>query len=113
MAIKVYGSNICPSFDAFLSILTENGVMPQFINVTGSINLLKDFIYLRDTHPAFDAFRGTAASVSPRPARGTDPIRPIWMACWRALALLYAYNSANDCVRRTKTARQSFLLHFS
>lgn len=59
MAIKVYGSNICPGTMRFLSILTENGVMPQFINVTGSINLLKDFIYLRDTHPAFDAFRGT------------------------------------------------------
>lgn len=50
MAIKVYGSNICPGTMRFLSILTENGVMPQFINVTGSINLLKDFIYLRDTH---------------------------------------------------------------
>ena len=59
MAIKVYGSNICPGTMRFLSILTENGVMPQFINVTGSINLLKDFIYLRDTHPAFAAFRGT------------------------------------------------------
>ncbi len=41
MAIKVYGSNICPGTMRFLSILTENGVMPQFINVTGSINLLK------------------------------------------------------------------------
>ena len=89
MAIKVYGSNICPGTMRFLSILTENGVMPQFINVTGSINLLKDFIYLRDTHPAFDAFRGT---------------RPIWTVCWTASASLRACSSANDRLRRTKTA---------
>ena len=54
-----WGLSTFPGTMRFLSILTENGVMPQFINVTGSINLLKDFIYLRDTHPAFDAFRGT------------------------------------------------------
>ena len=59
MAIKVYGSTVCPGTMRFLAILTENGVMPQFINVTGSIQLLKEFICLRDTHPAFDGFRGT------------------------------------------------------
>lgn len=59
MAIKVYGSNVCPATMRFLTILTENGVMPQFVNVTGSVNLLKEFILLRDTSPLYDNARGT------------------------------------------------------
>ncbi|MBQ4473406.1 MAG: hypothetical protein II930_03845 [Lachnospiraceae bacterium] len=43
MNIKVYGSNVCPATMRFISVLTENGIMPQFINVTGSIHLLKEF----------------------------------------------------------------------
>ena len=59
MAITVYGSNICPGTLRFLSILTEHGYMPAFINVTGSIDHLKEFTYLRDTLPCFDGCRGT------------------------------------------------------
>ena len=59
--IKVYGSNVCPGTLRFLSILTENGVMPTFINVTGSINLLKEFTMIRDTNPVFDGVRGTGS----------------------------------------------------
>jgi len=59
MALKVYGSNICPGTLRILSILTSHGVMPEFVNVTGSIGLLKEFIRLRDTSPLFDAVRGT------------------------------------------------------
>ena len=59
MAIKVYGSNVCPGTMRFLSILTANGVMPDFVNVTGSIGLLKEFLYLRDTDPAFEGIRGS------------------------------------------------------
>lgn len=33
--------------------------MPEFVNVTGSITLLKEFIQLRDTHSEFDGIRGT------------------------------------------------------
>ncbi|MCC8060313.1 MAG: glutaredoxin [Clostridiales bacterium] len=61
MEIKVYGSNICPGTLRFLSILTENGVMPTFINVTGSISLLKEFITFRDTSPLYDDIRGTGS----------------------------------------------------
>ncbi len=59
MAITVYGSNTCPGTLRFLSILTENSYMPVFVNVTGSIALLKEFTYLRDTLPCFDGLRGT------------------------------------------------------
>ena len=61
MNIKVYGSNVCPATLRFISLLTENGIMPQFVNVTGSINLLKEFITFRDTSPLYDGVRGSGA----------------------------------------------------
>lgn len=61
MALKVYGSNVCPGTMRFLAILTAHGVMPEFVNVTGSIGLLKEFITFRDTSPLFDSVRGTGA----------------------------------------------------
>ena len=59
MAIKVYGSNVCPGTMRFLSILTANGVMPDFVNATGSIGLLKEFLLVRDTDPVFEGVRGS------------------------------------------------------
>lgn len=59
MSIKVFGSNVCPGTMRFLAILTENKVMPVFVNVTGSIDHLKTFITFRDTSPLFDNIRGT------------------------------------------------------
>lgn len=61
MNIKVYGSNVCPGTLRFLSILTENGIMPVFINVTGSIDHLKEFILFRDTHAVYEGVRGSGA----------------------------------------------------
>lgn len=61
MAITVYGSNVCPGTLRFISVLTENGVMPNFVNVTGSIGLLKEFVTFRDTSPLFDGIRGTGS----------------------------------------------------
>ena len=61
MAIKVYGSNVCPGTMCFVSILTAHGIMPQFINVTGSIDHLKEFITFRDTSPLYDGMRGSGA----------------------------------------------------
>lgn len=61
MAITVYGSNVCPGTLRFLAILTENGVMPNFVNVTGSIGLLKEFMTFRDTSSLYDGVRGSGA----------------------------------------------------
>ena len=61
MSIKVYGSNVCPATTRFIDVLTENNVMPTFINVTGSINLLKEFIAFRDTSPLYENVRGTGS----------------------------------------------------
>ena len=59
MAIKVYGSNVCPGCLRFINVLTSHNIMPAFINVTGSIDHLKEFIDFRDRSPLFDDVRGT------------------------------------------------------
>ena len=61
MAMKVYGSTVCPATMRFLSILTENGVMPTFVNITGSIDHLKEFVTFRDKSPLYDDVRGTGS----------------------------------------------------
>ncbi len=45
----------------FISILTANGIMPKFVNVTGSIDHLKEFITFRDISPLYENVRGTGA----------------------------------------------------
>ncbi len=65
MAIKVFGSSVCPGTMRFLAVLTAHGVMPEFVNVTGSIGLLKEFITFRDTSPLFDKVRGTGSTGFP------------------------------------------------
>jgi glutaredoxin-related protein len=57
--ITVYGSNTCPGTLRFLAVLTEHHYMPHFVNITGSIQLLKEFVYLRDTLPCYEGLRGT------------------------------------------------------
>lgn len=61
MKIKVYGSNICPGTLHFLSLLTKNGIMPVFINVTGSIDHLKEFLLFCDTSPVYNGVRGSGS----------------------------------------------------
>ena len=59
MKITVYGSNLCPKTLHTIESITDLGVMPKFVNVTGSINLLMDFVKLRDTHSLYDDIRGS------------------------------------------------------
>lgn len=59
MTVKVYGSNLCPDTLHALETLSQNGISPAFINVTGSINLLADWVLTRDTNPIFEKSRGT------------------------------------------------------
>lgn len=61
MKVNVYGSNVCPKTLYTLNLLW--GKLPDpsiltFVNVTGSIALLKEFMEMRDTDPNFEAFRG-------------------------------------------------------
>lgn len=59
MTIKLYGSNLCPKTLHALRVMDEAGFTPTFINVTGSINLLMDWVEFRDTNPLFEELRGT------------------------------------------------------
>jgi len=61
MAVKVYGSNVCPATLKALEIFTEHGYMPVFVNVTGSISLLKEFLYFRDTNPLYKDIIGSGS----------------------------------------------------
>lgn len=61
MRLTVYGSNFCPATLRFLNVLTENHVMPKFINVTGSVDHLKEFITFRDTSDLYKEIRGSGA----------------------------------------------------
>ena len=57
--MKIYGSNLCPSTLNALRILTEHHYMPGFVNITGSIGLMKEYIKLRETNPVFQELLGT------------------------------------------------------
>lgn len=46
MAIKVFGSSVCPGTMRFLSILTQNKVIPTFVNVMGSYRSSKDIYHV-------------------------------------------------------------------
>lgn len=59
MAITLYGSNLCPKTLRSLQKLADNGITPVFVNVTGSINLLMDWVQLRDTNEIFKELIGT------------------------------------------------------
>lgn len=59
MTVKLYGSSLCPKTLHALEVLAQNDITPTFINVTGSINLLMDWMLIRDTNPLFEEFRGT------------------------------------------------------
>ncbi len=61
MAITIYGSNTCPGTMRVVSVFTDNNIMPNFVNVTGSIALLKEFVTFRDTSSLYDSVRGTGA----------------------------------------------------
>jgi len=59
MAIKIYGSNLCPRTLAALAVFAAHKYTPIFINVTGSIGLMKEYVLLRDTNVIFKELLGT------------------------------------------------------
>ncbi len=61
MKLTVYGSNTCPKTLYVLNLLWGRLADPsgiKFINITGSIALLQEFMVMRDTDPNFQALRG-------------------------------------------------------
>lgn len=56
--ITVYGSNTCYDTLSAITRMAERGIDFNFVNITGSIGLLKEFLYMRDTNPLYDDVHG-------------------------------------------------------
>lgn len=54
MALKFYGTMLCPDCVDAHKVLDESGTPFEFVDITGSIPALKEFMFLRDSNPAFD-----------------------------------------------------------
>lgn len=52
--LKVFGSPHCPDCVACKAILEKNHVLFEYIDITGSIRALKQFLALRDHSEAYD-----------------------------------------------------------
>lgn len=55
--LKIFGSPLCPDCMACKAALDANGVEYNFVDVTGSMRNLKQFLKYRDTDPVFDDAR--------------------------------------------------------
>ena len=54
MALKFYGTMMCPDCVESHKVLDESGTPYEFVDITGSIPALKEFTFLRDSNPLFD-----------------------------------------------------------
>ena len=52
--IKVFGSPLCPHCVSCKEFLEKNNVAFEYIDITGSIRALKQFLALRDHSEAYD-----------------------------------------------------------
>jgi glutaredoxin-related protein len=57
MKITVYGTTVCPKTIHDLNVLWDKGCTVNFINITGSIGLLREFINMRDEDPVFSSIK--------------------------------------------------------
>ncbi len=55
--LKIYGSELCPDCVACKNALDANSIGYEFIDITGSMKRLKEFLKHRDTDPVFDDAR--------------------------------------------------------
>ena len=59
--ITLYGSPHCPNCGPVKQYLTENNVQFEYIDITGSMKDLKEFLKHRDTNPVFDHIKAQGA----------------------------------------------------
>ena len=55
--LKIYGSELCPDCVACKAAFDANGISYDFVNITGSMRNLKEFLKHRDSDPVFDDAR--------------------------------------------------------
>ncbi|MDO4465666.1 MAG: hypothetical protein Q4C49_01495 [Bacillota bacterium] len=56
--MKVYGTPLCIDCRNFVAICQNRGIEIEYVNITESTKTLKEYLVLRDTHPAFEPKRG-------------------------------------------------------
>ena len=59
--ITLYGSPHCPQCGPVKDYLTENGITFDYVDMTGSMPNLKEFLKYRDTSPVFDEVKQRGA----------------------------------------------------
>ncbi|MEE8807705.1 MAG: glutaredoxin domain-containing protein [Lactimicrobium sp.] len=55
--LKVYGSEHCPDCTACKASLDASGIAYDFVDITGSMPALKEFLAIRDTNSLYDEVR--------------------------------------------------------
>ena len=55
--IKVYGSPLCPHCRACKAAFDAEGIAYEFVDITGSMANLKEFLKIRDTNSLYDAVK--------------------------------------------------------
>lgn len=56
--MKVYGTPLCIHCRNFLAVCKSRNLDLEFVNITESTKTLKEYLVIRDTHPAFESTRG-------------------------------------------------------
>lgn len=54
MALKFYGTMMCPDCVDAHKVLEDSNTPYEFVDITGSVPALKEFTFLRDSNPVFD-----------------------------------------------------------
>ena len=73
MALKFYGTMLCPDCVDAHKVLDESGTPYEFVDITGSIPALKEFMFLRDSNPAFDGAKAEQYLGIPALVTADDP----------------------------------------
>lgn len=55
--LKVYGSPMCPDCRACKANFDRFGIAYEYLDVTGSLKNLKQFLIYRDSNPVFDRLK--------------------------------------------------------
>lgn len=55
--MKLYGSNLCPDCPPIIQYLTDRKIVFEYVNITESMQNLKEFTALRDRRNEFDLIK--------------------------------------------------------
>ncbi|MCD7906187.1 MAG: glutathione S-transferase N-terminal domain-containing protein [Clostridium sp.] len=55
--MKFYGSHLCPDCEAAQAVLDEKKIPYEYVDITGSMANLKEFLRLRDSLPLYQDAR--------------------------------------------------------